>query len=453
MPARHTILKERDAPVTNTAPGMPAKSPPELLAPAGSLEKCRIAFLYGADAVYLGGKAFSLRAYARNLHDEELAAAVFLAHRSNRKVYVTVNVFARDSDLDRLPPFLEYLEGIRVDGLIVSDPGVLVLARRHAPGTPVHLSTQANTMNSMSARFWQEQGIRRVNLARELTFQEIAEIRLRTSLELEMFVHGAMCVSYSGRCLLSAFLSGRSANRGMCSQPCRWSYRLVEEHRPGQYLPIHEDDSGTFIFNSKDLCLIDELGDLTAMGIDAFKIEGRMKGALYLASVVRAYRQALDTCRTAPEMRGAGASRHLDLDRVSHRPYSKGLLFGDSTGPDGNIHASADYEQTHTLAGLVRLDPRDAGADEFDAPLVSGRVCVEVRSRLVPGMDLDFLFPDGTTETLRLSDFEDLGGNRLECAHPNSRIRIPVHFPTFPLQVIRTSLGTQSRQSKKQISG
>jgi U32 family peptidase len=421
-------------------PGTFSTNAPELLAPAGSLEKARIAFLYGADAVYLGGKAFSLRAYARNLHDEELAAAVFLAHQSNRKVYVTVNAFARDTDIDRLPPFLEYLDEIRADGLIVSDPGVLVLARKHAPGTPIHLSTQANTTNSMSARFWEDQGIKRVNLARELTFREIAEIRRRTSLEIEMFVHGAMCVSYSGRCLLSAFLTGRSANRGLCSQPCRWSYRLVEEKRPGEYFPIHEDASGAFIFNSKDLCLIDELRDLAALAIDAFKIEGRMKGALYLASVVRAYRQALDGCRSAPETDRTPGRWRRELDRMSHRPYSKGLLFEDSPATDGNIDTATAYEQTHTLAGLVRRGPGDRSAEPPELQGAGRRICIEVRSRLVPGMDLDFLFPDGTTETLHLTGFEDLRGNRLRCAHPNSWIRIEVPFPTFPLQVVRTAL-------------
>lgn len=425
--------------MTGKPPETPAKDAPELLAPAGSLEKCRIAFLYGADAVYLGGKAFNLRSHARNLHDEELAAAVFLAHRWNRRVYVTVNAFARDPDIDRLPPYLEYLGEIGADGLIVSDPGVLVLARRHAPGTPVHLSTQANTTNSLSAQFWEEQGVKRVNLARELTLREIAEIRRRTSLELEMFVHGAMCVSYSGRCLLSAFLTGRSANRGLCSQPCRWSYRLVEEKRPGQYFPIHEDGSGAFIFNSKDLCLIDELGELASLGLDAFKIEGRMKGALYLAGVVRAYRQAIDECRTTPGTVPADGRWRSELDRMSHRPYSKGLLFGDSHEKDGNVATETAYEQTHTLAGLVRPEPGHNGTEPPRPQGAGHRICLEVRSRLIPGMDLDFLFPDGTTETLRLTGFEDLRGNRVSCAHPNSWIRLEVPFPTFPLQVVRTA--------------
>ena len=267
---------------------------PELLAPAGSLEKCRLAFLYGADAVYAGGKEYSLRSYARNLHSEELAAACHLAHCLGKRLYVTVNVFTRESDLALLPPFLQYLQDLSVDGLIVSDPAVLVLARRWAPQVPLHLSTQANTTNSLSVAFWQTQGIRRVNLARELTFDDLRKIRKATAMELEVFVHGAMCLSYSGRCLLSAFLTGRSANRGLCTQPCRWSYSLVEAKRPGQYLPLEEDGRGSYLLNSKDLCLLQHLGRLLALGINAFKVEGRMKGALYLASVIRTYRQAID---------------------------------------------------------------------------------------------------------------------------------------------------------------
>lgn len=414
---------------------------PELLAPGGSIEKCRIAFLYGADAVYVGGKEFSLRAYARNLDQEELASVCFLAHRTGKKVYVTVNTFARDSEIERIPPYLEYLGDIGVDGLIVSDPGVLTLARKYAPRIPVHLSTQANTTNAMSVLFWQEQGVKRVNLARELSFAEVAAIRRKAEIELEVFVHGAMCVSYSGRCLLSAFMADRSANRGLCSQPCRWSYSLVEEKRPGQYFPVLEDATGTYIFNSSDLCLIERIGDLSALGIDAFKIEGRMKGALYLASVVRAYRQAIGRIGESPESYRVEPAWREDLERVSHRPYTEGLLFPERRASNQGIAAHTPYLQTHTLAGLVRPFPGEPG----DGPAPSHRegpdsTCVEVRSKLTPGMLLEFLCPDGSTETMELQSFEDLRGNLLNIAHPNSRVRIPVPFPTFPLQVIRTPL-------------
>ncbi|MHC1745171.1 MAG: peptidase U32 family protein [Syntrophobacteraceae bacterium] len=280
--------------MTSPRVSRPHLASPELLAPGGSLEKCRTALLYGADAVYAGGKRFSLRSQSRNLNREELAAASHLTRMLGRKLYVTINVFARESDLRDLPPYLEYLEDIGVRGIILSDPGVLTLARRHAPGVPLHLSTQANTTNALSVRFWQDQGIHRFNLARELTVAEVRSIRESVDAELEIFVHGAMCLAYSGRCLLSAHLNRRSANRGECTQPCRWSYHLVESTRPDQPLPIEEDRHGTYILNSKDLCLIEDLGTLTELGLDAFKIEGRMKGLLYLATVVRAYRQALD---------------------------------------------------------------------------------------------------------------------------------------------------------------
>ncbi|NLI83095.1 MAG: U32 family peptidase [Deltaproteobacteria bacterium] len=414
------------------------KRKPELLAPGGSLEKCRVAFLYGADAVYVGGRRFSLRAQAKNLDGEELAAAVFLAHGLGRKLYVAVNAFAREADLEALPPYLEYLNEIRVDGLIVSDPGVLLLARRHAADTPIHLSTQSNSMNSLSALFWAGQGVRRINMARETTFQELKTVRARTSVEIELFVHGAMCVSYSGRCLLSALLSDRSANQGMCAQPCRWSYSLVEEKRPGQYFPLREDERGSYVFNSKDLCLIGEVGRLMDIGIDAFKIEGRMKGALYLASTVRAYRQAIDRHwgglgEGVPEWEWMS-----DLRCVSHRPYTRGFLFSEADGPAEQMDLDAAYLQTHTLAGIVRNGPGGRGEEEFFHGKRQGRIWVEVRTRLEHGSVLGFLQPDGSTSTHRLESFYGLVGNRLSAANPNTWITFRVPFDTFPLQVIRT---------------
>jgi U32 family peptidase len=414
------------------------RTKPELLAPGGSLEKCGLAFLYGADAVYVGGKGYSLRAYARNLNDEELAAASCLSHGLGKKLYVTVNTVAREADLDTLPAFLQYLAEIHVDGIIVSDPGVLLLAKRWSPHVPIHLSTQANTTNTLSAHFWQSCGIRRVNLARELTFAEIERICDKSSMELEVFVHGAMCMSYSGRCLLSAVLNERSANLGVCSQPCRWSYRLVEEKRPGEYFPIHEDSRGTYIFNSKDLCLLQEMGRLMSLGIHAFKIEGRMKGALYLASVVRTYRRAIDEFWDCPETFECKDEWMRDLECVSHRPYTSRFLFPDRPGPQNEAVSSAACVQTHTLAGIVRPFP-DTG--RVDAPPLSPDaghpVCMEVRSRLTAGSRLEFLFPDGTTLKYVLHDFQDLHGNVRSIAHPNDWIQFQTTFPTFPLQVVR----------------
>lgn len=418
-----------------------AKKPtkPELLAPAGSLEKARIAFAYGADAVYAGGTQFSLRAAARNLNGEQLAALCFLAHKLGKKVYVTVNTFARNSDIKSLPSFLAYLQDIRADGIILSDPGVLTLARKWAPEVPLHLSTQANTTNRLSVAFWSEQRIRRINLARELTYSELEEIRKSSKIELEIFVHGAMCVSYSGRCLLSAILNKRSANLGQCTQPCRWSYRLVEEKRPGQYFPIDEDQHGTYIFNSKDLCLIEELDKFIELGIDALKIEGRMKGALYLASVIRAYRQAIDYCWDSPKDYAVRDEWYDDLTRVSHRPYTKGLLFSNSQQPDGEVSRSTCYVQNHTLAGIVRHPPESYWQQSSAYPYATDKwVCLEVRSPLKSPMILQLLYPDGRTLCHTLDYFENLLGNPLQIAHPNTWIRFQTSLETFPLQVVST---------------
>lgn len=267
---------------------------PELLAPAGSFEKMVTAIHYGADAVYLGGKAYSLRARAANFTGDDLPRAVDYAHERGVKVYVTVNIFAHNRDLDQLEPYLLSLQEYGVDGLIVSDPGILSIARRLLPAMPLHLSTQANVTNSASARFWADQGVSRLNLARELGLDEIQAIRQATTAELEVFVHGALCISYSGRCMLSNYFTGRNANQGDCAHPCRYSYAVVEEKRPGQYFPVEEDERGTYIFNAKDLCLLAQLPRLVAAGVNAVKIEGRMKSVGYVGAVVRVYRLALD---------------------------------------------------------------------------------------------------------------------------------------------------------------
>ncbi|MDA8165592.1 MAG: U32 family peptidase, partial [Desulfobacteraceae bacterium] len=267
---------------------------PELLAPAGSFEKLVTAIHYGADAVYLGGKQFSLRARATNFDEAGLREAVAYAHARGVKAYVTVNVFARREDFARLPGYLVFLGEIGADAIIVSDPGILRVASRVVPGLAIHLSTQANVTNPESARFWREQGVSRLNLARELSLPEIAAIRESLDARIEIFVHGALCISYSGRCLLSHYLTGRSANRGDCAHPCRYRYALVEEKRPGQHFPVEEDDRGTYIMNARDLCLLARLPELLAAGVDSLKIEGRMKGVYYVGGVVRVYRAALD---------------------------------------------------------------------------------------------------------------------------------------------------------------
>ena len=267
---------------------------PELLAPAGNFEKMQTAIHYGADAVYLGGKKFSLRAHATNFGEEEIAQAVAYAHGHGVQVYTTLNIFAHNDDLAELPDYLAALREAKVDGLIISDPGILAVARRVVPELPIHLSTQANVTNLESVRFWAGQGVKRLNLARELSLAEITQIRQATEAELEIFVHGALCISYSGRCLLSLYLTGRDANQGNCAHPCRYHYRLEEEKRPGQFFPVEEDSRGTYIFNAKDLCLLNRLPELIRAGADSLKIEGRMKSVYYVGAITRLYRAALD---------------------------------------------------------------------------------------------------------------------------------------------------------------
>ena len=424
-------------------------SKPELLSPAGSLEKLGIAFLYGADAVYASGKDFGLRGFAHNLDAEELAAACLIAHSRGKKIYVAVNIFARGPDLEKMAPYLGYLQELKIDALIISDPGVLLLARKYAPDVAVHLSTQANTTNPLSVKFWLEQGVRRINLARELSFQEISEIVRGSEAEIEIFVHGAMCMSYSGRCLMSAFLVSakegegaprqpslvnRSANSGFCTQPCRWSWGLVEEKRPGEFFPVEQDSRGTYILNSKDLCLLEEIGPLMGLGIDSFKIEGRMKGALYVASVTRAYRQAIDRCGERPAAFRVEPAWMEDLQNISHRPYTKGNLLAASQAGKPEVETRISYVQTHTLAGLVRPCPEQGEPAVYDE---GGRIFFEARSRLVPGQKLEFLNPDGSTSSHVLGAFEDISGNRLTQANPNMLIRFCADFPVFPFQVVR----------------
>ncbi|MCU0573370.1 MAG: U32 family peptidase [Syntrophobacteraceae bacterium] len=416
---------------------------PELLAPGGSYEKARIAFLYGADAVYAGGRSHNLRIQSRNLHDEELAALAFLARSSGKRLYITLNSLMRPKDLDLLKPTLEYLREIEVSGIIVADPGALLLARTISPGLPLHLSTQASTTNHLSVRFWEEQGVRRINLARELSIDEIEAIRSRTSLEIEVFVHGSMCVSYSGRCLLSTVMTRRGANEGHCAQPCRWSYRLVEEKRPGEYFPIGEDGQGSYILNAQDLCLIEDLHRLAGVGIDAFKIEGRMKGAHYVASVVRAYRRTLDACRRSRGECGPDDISRADIHAVSHRPYTRAFMFPDDSQDAPAVAPETSLVQTHTLAGLVRQRPRLDEDPIGTTPIEDGRTPdwthLEVRSQLRLGDQLSFLFPDGRNLEHTIHSMESLSGQILDRAHPNTRIRLPIPFPTFSMQVVRLS--------------
>ncbi len=386
----------------------------ELLAPAGDLEKLKVAVLYGADAVYLGGRHFGLRAGAGNFSEEELLEGVRFAHAKGVRVYVTVNIFAHNRDLEGLPAYLETIREACADAVIVSDPGLIDLIRRLHPDLSIHLSTQANTTNWAAARFWEKLGVDRIVLARELSLAEIRQIREKVQLELELFVHGAMCISYSGRCLLSNYLTGRDANRGDCAQPCRWRYALVEEKRPGEYLAIEEDERGSYVLGSRDLCLIENLPELVKAGINSFKIEGRMKSVNYVAGVVKVYREALDAYLADPQNYLCTPSWREEISKVSHRSYTTGFLFG-SPGGSGQHYEGEIYKRSRAFVGLVK---------DFDS--VSGMALVEQRNRFTVGDEVEILVPRGANFSQKITKIIDEEGNSVEAApHPQQKVLVP----------------------------
>ena len=385
---------------------------PELVLPAGDIEKLTTALLFGADGVYVGGKEFSLRAYAGNLTLREIEEGLTFAHHLDKKVYVTVNILAHNRDIDRLPAYLEALQQIGADGLIIADLGVMRLARIYAPGIPITVSTQANISNYETAAFFRDLGASRIVLARELSLEEIVEIKQRVGIEVEVFIHGAMCVSYSGRCLLSYYMTGRSANQGACAHPCRYRYHLLEEKRPGQYFPLEEDERGTYIFNSRDLCLLDYLPQLIEAGIDAFKVEGRMKSPLYVATLARIYRQAIDRyiltgSPAGPEER---QSWEAELLSVATRPFTTGFIQGESLQLQDLtkqvVPERADF------CGVVKA--YDAERDWVE---------VEQRANFGPGDPLQFILPDGKIIDVDLTKLWDAEGVELDRArHPRQRV-------------------------------
>ncbi len=402
---------------------------PELLAPAGTLEKLKMAVLYGADAVYLGGKSFGLRALGGNFSKEELAEAVTFAHAHAAKVYVTVNVYPHDGDLAGLPDYLRYLASIGVDALLVADLGVFSIARETVPEMPLHVSTQANTVNSAAVKAWQALGASRVVLARELSIKEIAAIRKAVPVELEMFVHGAMCISMSGRCLLSNYFTGRDSNRGACAQSCRWRYALVEETRPGQYFPIEEDERGTYILNSKDLCLLPHLPELIESGVDSLKIEGRMKSVHYVASVTKAYRMAIDSYFEDPEHFAIDPAWTAELGKVSHRAYTTGFAFHQPTADD-QIYGSSSYEQTSEFIGLVR-----------DYNAATGWATVEQRNHMKLGEEIELFQPQAAGFRQVLREMTDEAGEPIEAApHPQQIVHIRMDNPVEPYAILRRDI-------------
>lgn len=397
----------------------------ELLAPAGTPEKLQTAFAYGADAAYLGGRAFGLRAFGGNFSHDEMRAAVKAAHAAGKKIYVAVNVFPHNEDIAALPDYLRFLADIRTDAVLVADLGAFMLCREVVPQLPLHISTQANNVNWRTVDAWKQLGARRVVLARELSREEIREIRAHTDVELEMFVHGAMCISYSGRCLLSNYFTGRDANRGSCAQSCRWKYALVEESRPGAYYPIAEDERGTYIMNSKDLCLLPYLDEVIACGVDSLKIEGRMKSVHYVASVVRTYRMALDACMTDAPYRVQDAWL-TELEKVSHRPYTTGFFFGKTTEKD-QIYGTSTYAQSSDFVGVVRgRDPK------------TGIALVEQRNRIFVGEELEVFPPTGTVGRFILDRMWDETGVPIEVApHPRQIVRMEIPWDVAADTILR----------------
>lgn len=402
---------------------------PELLAPAGNMEKLKMALLYGADAVYLGGKAFGLRAFGGNFTNEELQEAVDFAHKLGKKIYVTVNIFPHNSDIAKLPAYLTFLNEIKVDAILVADLGVFTLAKEYAPDVELHISTQANNTNWAAVNAWAELGASRVVLAREMSLEEIKEIREKCYVELEMFVHGAMCISYSGRCLMSNYLTGRDANRGSCAQPCRWNYALVEEKRPGQYFPVLEDERGTYIFNSKDMCLLPYLPDVIASGVDSLKIEGRMKSVHYAASVVKAYREAIDSYFAAPEQFEVKKEWVEELDKVSHRAYTTGFYYGRPTEKD-QIYGTSSYTQTSDFVGLV-----------LDYDEKTGFATVEQRNNMKVGQEIEIFQPHLAGYRQILQEMYNDEGEAIQVApHPQQIVKIRMDKPVEPYGILRRDI-------------
>ena len=403
---------------------------PELLAPAGNLEKMKMAVLYGADAVYLGGKAFGLRAFGGNFTYEELKEAVEFAHARGRKVYVTVNIFPHNSDIEKMPDYLRYLQEISVDALLVADLGVFMLCRKLIPDMELHISTQANNTNWATVNAWKELGAKRVVLAREMSLDEIREIRAKCDVDLEMFMHGAMCISYSGRCLLSNYFTGRDSNRGSCAQSCRWKYALVEETRPGKYFPIEEDDRGTYIMNSKDMCLMPHIKDVIESGVDSLKIEGRMKSVHYAASVTKAYRLAIDSYFADPENFTVKKEWLDELEKVSHRAYTTGFYYHQPDADD-QIYGKTSYDQTSDFVGLVR---------SYDA--ATGYAVVEQRNNMKVGQEIEVFQPTGPLYRQKITSMIDNETNEeiSVAPHPQQIIRMKMEQPVEEYTILRRDI-------------
>ncbi|RFZ79450.1 U32 family peptidase [Lacrimispora amygdalina] len=402
----------------------------ELLIPAGSLEVLKTAVVYGADAVYIGGEAFGLRAKAKNFTNDDIREGIAFAHDRGVKVYITANILAHNDDLSGVEEYFNELKEIRPDAVIISDPGVFAIAKRVIPDMELHISTQANNTNYGTYLFWHQLGAKRVVSARELSLAEIKEIRekIPEDLEIESFIHGAMCMSYSGRCLLSNFMTGRDANQGACTHPCRWKYSLVEEKRPGEYMPVYENERGTYIFNSKDLCMIEHIPEMMDAGIDSFKIEGRMKTALYVATVARTYRKAIDDYNKDPELYKANMDWYRsEIGKCTYREFTTGFYFGK---PDETtqIYDNNTYVKNYTYLGTVEA------ADE------RGYARIEQKNKFTVGETIEVMKPDGSNLEVKVKGIWNEDGEAQESA-PHSRQILFVHLDAEvePYDILRRS--------------
>lgn len=409
----------------------------ELLAPAGDLEKLKMAILYGADAVYIGGERFGLRAASKNFTPEEMKEGIDFVHARGKKVYVTCNIIPHNEDLEGVEEYLTHLQDIGVDALIIADPAFLMIAKEVVPNMELHLSTQANTTNYRSAEFWYHQGIQRVVTARELSLEELSEIRRRIpeDMEIEAFVHGAMCISYSGRCLISNYMTSRDANRGECAQPCRWNYSLVEEKRPGEYYPVEQDERGTYFFNSKDLCLIEYIPDLIKAGVDSLKIEGRIKTAYYVATVVRAYRLAIDSYYEKGEDWKMDPSWMQELTKVSYRDFTTAFIESDDTSQAQN-YGSGSYIRNYDFIGIVRSHDENRGL-----------ALVEQRNKFSVGEEIEIIGPDRNEVIYsQVEAIFDTEGNALpESNVPKQKVFVKFEEPVKEHYLIRRAIVTESK--------
>lgn len=401
---------------------------PELLVPASSLEVLKTAVIYGADAVYIGGEMYGLRAKAKNFSMEDMEEGIKFAHKYGKRVFVTANITAHNRDLEGVRQYFGELKEIKPDALIISDPGVFAIAKQTCPEIEIHVSTQANNVNYMTYLFWQQQGAKRVVSARELSLKEIKEIRenIPDSLEIETFVHGAMCISYSGRCLLSNYFTGRDANLGACTHPCRWKYYIMEESRPGEYLPVEENERGTYIFNSKDLCMIEHIPDLIEARIDSFKIEGRMKTALYVADVARTYRQAIDDYYKSPELYESRLDYYRqEIAKCTYRQFTTGFFYGPATH-DTQIYDNNTYVQGYTYLGTAG----QASEDGYVPMVQKNKFCV--------GDIVEIMKPSGEDITACVKDMRDKSGAHIDsCPHPGQEIEVLFDGRAEEMDIIR----------------